>query len=113
MFHLVLILLSKINVQVRNEPAENFLELIKAWAKLCEEFGLLGSERSESGSDMEEDEIDEENVDVKKEESEEDHSDSEDFEVEKLLAICHGDPNNVKKPGLYFKVCCLQACTMR
>ncbi|XP_014521432.1 putative DNA (cytosine-5)-methyltransferase CMT1 isoform X1 [Vigna radiata var. radiata] len=90
--------------QVRNEPAENFLELIKAWAKLCEEFGLLGSERSESGSDMEEDENDEETMDVKKEESEEDHSDSEDFEVEKLLAICHGDPNNVKKPGLYFKV---------
>ncbi|KAL9328273.1 hypothetical protein ACSQ67_003276 [Phaseolus vulgaris] len=52
---------------------------------------------------MEEDEIDDEDVNVKTEESE-DHSDSEDFEVEKLLAVCHGDPNNVKKPGLYFKV---------
>ncbi|CAJ1930608.1 unnamed protein product [Sphenostylis stenocarpa] len=90
--------------QVRNEPAENFLELIKAWAKLCEEFGLLGSERSDSGADMEEDEIDDEAADVIKNESEENHSDSEDFEVEKLLAVCHGDPNNVKKPGLYFKV---------
>jgi len=58
---------------------------------------------------MEEDEIEDEDVNVKKEESE-NHSDSEDFEVEKLLAICHGDPNKVKKPGLYFKVCCLQAC---
>ncbi|ESW29967.1 hypothetical protein PHAVU_002G113900 [Phaseolus vulgaris] len=89
--------------QVRNEPAENFLALVKAWAKLCEEFSLLGSERSESGPDMEEDEIDDEDVNVKTEESE-DHSDSEDFEVEKLLAVCHGDPNNVKKSGLYFKV---------
>ncbi|CAJ1930834.1 unnamed protein product [Sphenostylis stenocarpa] len=90
--------------QVINEPAENFLELIKACAKLCEEFGLLGSERSDSGADMEEDEIDDEAADVIKHESEENHSDSEDFEVEKLLAVCHGDTNNVKKPGLYFKV---------
>ncbi|KAH7576064.1 hypothetical protein JRO89_XS02G0285600 [Xanthoceras sorbifolium] len=26
------------------------------------------------------------------------------FEVEKLLAVCYGDPNKVKKPGVHFKV---------
>ncbi|KAK7406900.1 hypothetical protein VNO78_08536 [Psophocarpus tetragonolobus] len=87
--------------QVRNEPAEDFLNLIKAWAKLCEEFALLGSERSDLGPDMDEDES--EADDVKKEESG-NQSDSEEFEVEKLLAVCYGDPNEVKKPGVYFKV---------
>ncbi|KAK7854677.1 dna (cytosine-5)-methyltransferase 1 [Quercus suber] len=27
-----------------------------------------------------------------------------DFEVQNLLAVCYGDPNKIKKPGLYFKV---------
>ncbi|KAG5123680.1 hypothetical protein JHK82_030417 [Glycine max] len=85
--------------QVRNEPAEDFLNLIKSWAKLCEEFALLGSERLDSDPDMDEDE----NEAVRKEESG-NQSDSEEFEVEKLLAVCYGDPNDVKKPGLYFKV---------
>ncbi|TKY70271.1 putative DNA (cytosine-5)-methyltransferase CMT1 [Spatholobus suberectus] len=89
--------------QVRNEPAENFLNLIKAWAKLCEEFSLLGSERSDSDPKVDEDEVDNEEGDVKNEEPG-NQSDSEEFEVEKLLAVCYGDPNKVKQPGLYFKV---------
>ncbi|KAL2348670.1 hypothetical protein Fmac_002670 [Flemingia macrophylla] len=88
--------------QVRNEPAENFLSLIKAWAKLCEEFSLIGSERSDSDPDTDE-EVDNDNSDLKNENSG-DQSDSEDFEVEKLLAVCYGDPNDIKKPGLYFEV---------
>ena len=107
LLYLLLILLPQNNNQVRNEPAEDFLNLIKAWAKLCEEFALLGSERSDSDPDMDEDE----NEAVQKEESG-NQSDLEEFEVEKLLAVCYGDPNGVKKPGLYFKVCCLQACTL-
>lgn len=30
--------------------------------------------------------------------------DSETFEVDKILSICYGDPNETKKSGLYFKV---------
>ncbi|XP_061346031.1 putative DNA (cytosine-5)-methyltransferase CMT1 [Gastrolobium bilobum] len=89
--------------QVRNEPAENFLNLLKAWAKLCEKFSLLGSERSDSNPDMDEDEVDDKVGDTNKKDSG-NASDSEEFEVEKLLAVCYGDPNDVKKPGLYFKV---------
>ena len=33
-----------------------------------------------------------------------------DFEVQDLLAVCYGDPNNLNKPGLYFKVCKRQIC---
>ena len=89
---------------MRNEPAEDYLNLIKAWAKLCEEFSFLGSERSDSNPDIDEgdanDEVDDSNNEVS-----ENPSNSEEFEVEKLLAVCYGDPNDVKKPGVYFKVC--------
>ncbi|WJX61239.1 Alpha-1,3-mannosyltransferase cmt1 [Trifolium repens] len=77
--------------QVRNEPAENFLSLIKEWAKLCEEFVFKPQESAES--DLDDDD-----------EGPENQSDSEEFEVEKFLSICYGDPNEAKKPGLYFKV---------
>lgn len=35
---------------------------------------------------------------------EDDSEDSETFEVEKILAICYGDPKKTGKRGLYFKV---------
>ncbi|KAJ1403876.1 S-adenosyl-L-methionine-dependent methyltransferase [Sesbania bispinosa] len=57
-----------------------------------------GSERSDADPYMDEDQGDDE-VDNKKNEASENASDSEEFEVEKLLAVCYGDPNNVKKPG--------------
>ncbi|XP_012574570.1 putative DNA (cytosine-5)-methyltransferase CMT1 [Cicer arietinum] len=88
--------------QVRNEPAEDFLSLLKAWVKLCEEFSLIGSERSDSDLDVDE-EADDEASDVKNEATD-NPSDSEEFEVEKLLSVCYGDPNGVKKSGLHFKV---------
>jgi DNA (cytosine-5)-methyltransferase 1 len=85
-------------IQVRNEPAENFLSLIKEWEKLCEEFVFKPPESAES--------------DVDDDEEPENQSDSEEFEVEKFLSICYGDPNEAKKPGLYFKVCLLQTCIL-
>ncbi|KAJ1403873.1 S-adenosyl-L-methionine-dependent methyltransferase [Sesbania bispinosa] len=84
--------------EVRNEPAEDFLNLLKAWAKLCEKFSLIGSERSDFDPYMDEDQGDDE-VDNKKNEASENASDSEEFEVEKLLAVCYGDPNNVRWKG--------------
>lgn len=88
--------------QVRNEPAEDFLHLLKAWHKLCEEFKLLGSERSDSDVEMNGDDDNED--EGMKNEASDSPSDSEEFEVEKFLAVCYGDPNKVKKSGVYFKV---------
>lgn len=98
---------------MRNETAENFLSLLKEWAKLCEEFVLNGSESSDSDMDDGE-EANDEVMD--------DSSDSEVFEVEKLLEVCYGNPNKDKKKskkdkekasedeklGLYFKVSLLK-----
>ncbi|KAG8646881.1 hypothetical protein MANES_09G037800v8 [Manihot esculenta] len=91
--------------EVRNEAAEDFLFLLKEWEKLCRNFSLLASEEhpkqsSNSSSDNEEDEEDQDN-DCANEGSE---IPSEEFEVEKLLTICYGDPNKTKKRGIYFKV---------
>lgn len=91
---------------MRNEPTEKILELLKAWAKLCEEFSLIGSERSDSNPEIDEDDVNDK-VDVDNQASDNPSSDSEEFEVERLLAVCYGDPNDVKKPGLHFKVCWL------
>ncbi|CAL0306616.1 unnamed protein product [Lupinus luteus] len=52
---------------------------------------------------MNEEELNDEVEDMKNEASENQFH-SEEFKVEKLLAVCHGDPNDVNKPGLYSKV---------
>ncbi|KAM7500288.1 hypothetical protein LguiA_024702 [Lonicera macranthoides] len=83
--------------KVRNEEAENFLKLLVEWEKLCKQFKLLGSEHFEDVSSKPENSNDEE-------EGEGPAVSSDEFEVGKLLAVCYGDPNKDKKPGLYFKV---------
>nr|AIU80190.1 chromomethylase [Hevea brasiliensis] len=93
--------------EVRNEAAEDFLSLLKEWEKLCRNFSLFASERhpeqsSNSVSDNEEDEDEEDQDNYGTDEGSEILS--EEFEVEKLLAICYGDPNKTKTRGLYFKV---------
>ncbi|KAK4404980.1 DNA (cytosine-5)-methyltransferase CMT1 [Sesamum angolense] len=83
-------------VLVRNEDAEDFFVLLKEWESLCKEFNLLGSK-----------EVELEPHDIDSDESEVDDClvvPSGEFEVEKLIAICYGDPNNVRKRGLHFKV---------
>ncbi|KAL0405037.1 UNVERIFIED_CONTAM: putative DNA (cytosine-5)-methyltransferase CMT1 [Sesamum radiatum] len=83
------------NVEVRNEDTEDFFVLLKEWESLCKEFNLVGSK-----------EVELEPLDIDSDESEVDDCvvvPSGEFEVEKLIAICYGDPNNVKKRGLHFK----------
>ncbi|KGN66422.1 DNA (cytosine-5)-methyltransferase CMT3 [Cucumis sativus] len=85
--------------QVRNEMAEDFLSLVKEWEVLCKYCSLVKSkEPQQKYIDLFADEDEEENEDEKTEE------DEEVFEVEKILAICYGDPNETKKRGLFLKV---------
>lgn len=80
-----------IDSQVRNEEADNFLSLLKEWVNLCKNFSVAKLHQS---------------LEVDGEEEEDDNSPvpSGEFEVGKLLAICYGDPNKLKKSGLHFKV---------
>ncbi|XP_052211612.1 putative DNA (cytosine-5)-methyltransferase CMT1 isoform X2 [Diospyros lotus] len=85
---------------VRNEAALDFLCLLKEWEKLCKEFQLISSQQNEDVNseqnnlgNEEDDDVDDGPLVPKGE-----------FEVGKLVAVCYGDPNNVKKQGLYFKI---------
>ncbi|XP_043693365.1 DNA (cytosine-5)-methyltransferase 1-like [Telopea speciosissima] len=85
--------------EVRNETAKDFLELLKEWEKLCKNFSLFGKEKVPISKD-DEDEVEDEDED--EEDTSTNHE--EDFEVGRLLGICFGDPNKIKKRGLYFRV---------
>ncbi|XP_039011093.1 DNA (cytosine-5)-methyltransferase CMT3-like isoform X1 [Hibiscus syriacus] len=88
---------------VRNEPAEDFLALLKEWERLCASFSLSKSENLEKQSFNSYDDEDDGNDEVE-EENGNDDSDGEVFEVEKFLAICYGDPKENGERGLHFKV---------
>ncbi|CAI9259942.1 unnamed protein product [Lactuca saligna] len=85
--------------EVRNESAEDFLQLLKEWEKLCQSYSLVGGGESqqkeepaviEEDDEEEEDDVDVDNVEI--------------FEVEQILSICYGDPKELKKPGVYLKI---------
>ncbi|PNY10453.1 DNA (cytosine-5)-methyltransferase [Trifolium pratense] len=48
--------------QVRNESAQNFLSLIKEWAKLCEEFVFKPPESAESDEEADDEESENQSV---------------------------------------------------
>ncbi|KAH7514814.1 hypothetical protein FEM48_Zijuj11G0130500 [Ziziphus jujuba var. spinosa] len=78
---------------VRNEAAEDFLELLREWEKLCKRYKLNDVERtclsrSETSALAEK----------------EDKVFTREFEVSRLVDICYGDPNKTGKRGLNFKV---------
>lgn len=91
--------------QVRNEAAEDFLKLLIEWRKLCQKFGLISStEVIESDGDSEDEEEDgDENDDADGDSGSE--IPPEEFEVDKFLDICFGNPNGLKEASaLHLKV---------
>nr|AGL07780.1 chromomethylase [Phalaenopsis aphrodite subsp. formosana] len=83
--------------KVRNEKAEDFLTLLREWKKLCEKFSLDVNDPPKLNKEI--DDLD-------------DESNSDDssplpkgeFEVDHFVDICYGDPNNIGKKELMFKV---------
>ncbi|KAJ4724096.1 Cytosine-specific methyltransferase [Melia azedarach] len=87
--------------EVRNEAAEDFLSLLKEWKKLCICFSLIKSKDPQEQLYYFDDEVQEEDNDSIKDDGEDD---PEVFEVEKILAICYGDPKEKGERGLHLKV---------
>ncbi|GFP96116.1 DNA (cytosine-5)-methyltransferase 1 [Phtheirospermum japonicum] len=87
--------------QVRNESAEDFLPLLKEWEKLCAKLLLSDNNGSSSENGKLNDEKDD---DDDGEEADADAEDSEVFEVDEILAMCHGDPHKKGTRKLLFKV---------
>ncbi|ESQ27964.1 hypothetical protein EUTSA_v10018159mg [Eutrema salsugineum] len=93
--------------EVRNEAAEDFLRLLKEWRKLCLKFALISStEKIESDKDLEDEEEDGDKKDDAYGDSDESDIPPGEFEVEKFVAICFGNPNEVKDASsvLHLKV---------
>ncbi|KAM7269865.1 hypothetical protein ACFE04_025362 [Oxalis oulophora] len=74
--------------QIRNESAEDFLDLVKAWDKLCEKY--LVKEDLQTSKPLKSEDIDK--------------VPPGEFEVERLIDICFGDPTDTGKCGLKFQV---------
>ncbi|OIS96505.1 PREDICTED: DNA (cytosine-5)-methyltransferase CMT3-like [Nicotiana attenuata] len=89
--------------QVRNEYASDFLSLLKEWVQLCSSCSLVKSNVPPHPHLKVTDEVEEDENDDESEDSG-DNEEGEIFEVEEILEVCYGDPNAIKKPGLYFKV---------
>lgn len=87
--------------QVRNESAEDFLILLKEWKRLCVSFSLIPRTDPQQQLYVFDDEEEEGDDDDGDDDAEDD---SQIFEVEKILAICYGDPKEKKERGLYLKV---------
>ncbi|CAA6658663.1 unnamed protein product [Spirodela intermedia] len=86
------------NVEVRNEKAEDFLALLREWETLCRKFSLIGCDNSSS---------DERESCVEDEDYYEEEGTSiscGEYEVGRIVGICYGDPSNIGKVGLKFKV---------
>ncbi|KAK7360619.1 hypothetical protein VNO77_02626 [Canavalia gladiata] len=85
------------DTHVRNESAEDFLELLKEWEKLCKRYNVGDAERTlplRSNSSG-----------AKKLVNSEAHNiPTGEFEVSRIIDICYGDPNETGKRGLHLKV---------
>ncbi|KAL8551225.1 hypothetical protein ACS0TY_000347 [Phlomoides rotata] len=80
--------------QVRNESAEDFLDLLKEWNCLCKKYGKYEGKELRSKTDMQADE----------KQSKTNDKNSCEYEVERLLDVCYGDPTDTGKRELKFKV---------
>ncbi|XP_060196733.1 DNA (cytosine-5)-methyltransferase CMT3-like isoform X1 [Lycium barbarum] len=89
--------------EVRNEAASDFLLLLKEWEQLCASCSLLKSNTPPHPLLKVEDEEDD-NDGGDEDEGSGDEEEGEIFEVQEILEVCYGDPKEIKKPGLYFKV---------
>ncbi|KAJ0239251.1 hypothetical protein HA466_0229320 [Hirschfeldia incana] len=88
------------HTQVRNDSAGDFLLLLKEWDKLCKRYVLNDGQTTAT--------LNPENSTKETSESssstDDDDSEPEEYEVEKLVDICYGDPDKSGESGLKFKV---------
>lgn len=82
---------------MRNESAEDFLELLKEWEKLCKRFKVSDGERTmplRSKSSGVKKQVNSQACDIP----------ASEYEVSRLVDICYGDPSKTGKRSLYLKV---------
>ncbi|XP_008448610.2 DNA (cytosine-5)-methyltransferase CMT2 [Cucumis melo] len=88
---------------VRNETAEDFLDLLKEWEKLCRRCKANESEGSRQLRSMADNYLTSSDDDLMSSDDEDEFPTSE-FEVSSLVDICYSDPTRTGKRGLMFLV---------
>ncbi|PIA25868.1 hypothetical protein AQUCO_10500006v1 [Aquilegia coerulea] len=83
--------------QIRNESAEDFLDLLKEWEKLCKRHGDGSGEKRRS-LNLRAGRVGDSKVDAHNE------IPSGEYEVSSIIDICYGDPTETGMRGLRFKV---------
>ncbi|XP_024995332.1 DNA (cytosine-5)-methyltransferase CMT2-like [Cynara cardunculus var. scolymus] len=83
--------------QIRNESAEDFLDLIKEWDKLCKKY-MVKEEKTQGNDSTFAGSADDKPSKAKKIVPE------DEYEVERLVDICYSDLDGTSKRGLKFKV---------
>lgn len=82
---------------MRNESADDFLELLKEWDKLCKRYNVSDTERTIP--------LRSKSSGVKEQGNAQAHDIPDDeLEVSRLVDICYGDPSKTGKRSLYLKV---------
>lgn len=83
--------------QVRHITAEDFLQLLKEWEKLCKKYVFNDHDIKTKSDDDKKSKINESSV-------EDDEVAPGEYEVSSLVDICYGDPSSTGQDGLKFKV---------
>nr|XP_011465070.1 PREDICTED: DNA (cytosine-5)-methyltransferase CMT2 isoform X1 [Fragaria vesca subsp. vesca] len=81
---------------VRNEAAEDFLELLKEWEKLCKQYEVDNAETTTRSRS--------ETPETSRVPKHDDEITTGEFEVSRIIDICYGDPNKSGKRGVNFKL---------
>ncbi|PPD93861.1 hypothetical protein GOBAR_DD09121 [Gossypium barbadense] len=84
---------------VRNEAADDFLQLLKEWEKLCKQYRVKNLERTYPSRSRISETV------WKNASSAKDSDTPDEHEVSSLVDICYGDPCDTGNRGLKFKVC--------
>ncbi|KAK9928176.1 hypothetical protein M0R45_025322 [Rubus argutus] len=78
---------------VRNEAAEDFLELLKEWKNLCQQYEVDNVERTYPSRSK-----------TSRVPKHDDEIANSEYEVSRIIDICYSDPNKTGKRGIHFKV---------
>ncbi|XP_057541333.1 DNA (cytosine-5)-methyltransferase CMT3-like isoform X2 [Amaranthus tricolor] len=98
------LILNHPKVQIRNEPAEEFLGLLKEWDKLCKHYVDDAQNKTFSSPSIQRRSRFSSRKSMVSRNKNKNKNSSDEYEVASLVDICYGDPNKNGKIGLHFKV---------
>lgn len=91
-------------LQIRNEPAEEYLGLLKEWDKLCKRYVDNTGNKTKYSPRVQKQSLSQLQSQRSMNSRSNNKKLSVEYEVASLVDICYGDPNESGKHGLHFQV---------